>query len=138
VKITPTAPDAPPAPLPAWFAAKGEAMSKAIEGKILATMEGRGITAITGRRISIAQLVQTLEDQLRAPVIDQTGLTGQYYFAFKSIRVDAPPDADSDSAILAPTLFVALRESLGLQLEKQTVPVDMLVVDHVEKTPTEN
>jgi len=129
---------APPAPLPEWFAHGGDAMSKAIEGKILATVEGRGITAITGRRITIAQLVQALEDQLRAPIHDQTGLTGQYYFGFKSIRVDAPPDADANSAILAPTLFDALRESLGLQLEKRTVPVDMLIVDHVEKSPTEN
>ncbi len=138
VKIKPTEPDAPPGPLPEWFAAKGEAMSKAIEGKILATAEGRGITAITARRIPIAQLVQTLEDQLRAPVLDQTGLRGEYYFAFKSVRADAPPDAASDSPILAPTLFAALQESLGLRLEKQTVPVDMLVVEHVEKTPTEN
>jgi uncharacterized protein (TIGR03435 family) len=124
--------------LPDWFAKGGERISKSIEGKILATMEGRGITAITARRVTIAQLVQTLEDQLRAPVIDQTGLTGQYYFAFKCAQVNAPPDADSDAIISAPTLFVALRESLGLQLEKQTVPVDMLVVDHVEKTTTEN
>ena len=138
VKIKPTPPDAPPAPLPEWFAHGGDAMSKAIEGKILATAEGRGITAITGRRITIAQLVQALEDQLRAPIHDPTGLTGQYYFGFKSIRVDAPPDADANSAILAPTLFDALRESLGLQLEKRTVPVDMLIVDHVEKSPTEN
>jgi uncharacterized protein (TIGR03435 family) len=138
VKIKPTPPDAPPAPLPEWFAHGGDAMSRAIEGKILATKEGKGITAITGRRIMIAQLVQTLEDQLRVPVTDQTGLTGQYYFGFKSIRVDAPPDADANSPTLAPTLFEGLRESLGLQLEKQTLPVDMLIVDHVEKTPSEN
>jgi uncharacterized protein (TIGR03435 family) len=138
VKIKPTPPDAPSAPLPEWFAHGGDAMSEAIEGKILATAEGRGITAITGRRITIAQLVQTLEEQLRAPINDQTGLIGQYYFGFKSIRVDAPPDADANSAILAPTLFDALRESLGLQLEKRTAPVEMLIVDHVEKSPTEN
>jgi uncharacterized protein (TIGR03435 family) len=138
VKIKPTESDAPPAPLPEWFAHGGAAMSKAIEGKILATAEGKGITAITARRIPVAQLVQTLEDQLRAPVFDQTGLTGQYYFAFKSVRVDAPPDAASDSPVLAPTLFAALQESLGLRLEKETVPVDMLVVDHVEKAPTGN
>jgi bla regulator protein BlaR1 len=138
VKIKAIAPDAAPEPLPEWFARGGDALSKNIEGKILATMEGKGITAITGRRITIAQLVQTLEDRLRAPVLDQTGLTGQYYFAFKSVSVDAPPNADSDASILAPTLFDALKESLGLRLEKQTVPVDMLVVDHVEKTPTDN
>jgi len=137
VKIQPTPPDAPPAPLPEWFAKGKEAMSKAIEGKVLATMEGRGITAITARRTTIAQLVQTLEDQLRAPVLDRTGLTGQYYFGFKCVRVDAPPEADADP-VTVPTLFAALRQSLGLQLEKQTVPVDMLIVDHVDNTPTGN
>ena len=47
--------------------------------------------------------------------LDQTGRSGSYYFALEFAR-----------------------EDLGLRLEKHKGPVEMLVVDHIEKTPTEN
>jgi uncharacterized protein (TIGR03435 family) len=135
VKIKHAAPDDPPAPWPKWFPTVSDAKSKTMEGKIFAGMEGPGITGITARRVAIAQLVDTLEENvLHAPTVDRTGLTGQYYFAFKFVTVDAPADADSST----PTIFDALQELLGLRLERRTVSVKMLVVDHVEKTPTEN
>jgi uncharacterized protein (TIGR03435 family) len=37
-----------------------------------------------------------------------------------------------------PDLFTAVQEQLGLKLESQKVPVDYLVIDHLERTPTEN
>jgi uncharacterized protein (TIGR03435 family) len=46
---------------------------------------------------------------------------------------DAPPPADSSG----PSLFTALQEQLGLKLEAQKAPVDVLVIEHVEK-PSEN
>ena len=65
------------------------------------------------------------------PVVDKTGLTGNYDVDLKF----APPDS-TDSEL--PSFFTALREQLGLKLEPQKIPVEMLVVDHVEKVPTEN
>jgi bla regulator protein BlaR1 len=134
VKIKPAAPDAPPLPLPdSWRAIQDKAPG--MEGKIFAYIEGPGVTGITARRATMAQFVQILEDQiLHAPVVDRTALTGQYYFSIKCIDVNAPADTDSN----LPTIFDALQESLGLRLENQTVSVDMLVVEHVEKTPIEN
>jgi len=38
----------------------------------------------------------------------------------------------------APSLFTALQDTLGLMVQKQRVPVDMIVVDHAERVPTEN
>jgi uncharacterized protein (TIGR03435 family) len=49
-------------------------------------------------------------------------------------RIHAPNAAD----VHAPSLFAALQEQLGLKLEARKGPVQVLVVDHVEKTPTEN
>jgi uncharacterized protein (TIGR03435 family) len=46
-----------------------------------------------------------------------------------------PLDAVSDPV---PTLLVALESQLGLKLEPKRGPVDILVVDHVNRTPTEN
>jgi uncharacterized protein (TIGR03435 family) len=132
-KIKPVNPDdKDTAPLPEWFKPKGDSFAKLIDGRIMATMEGRGITAVTGRRVSMAQLTDTLEQQLRTFVLDRTGLTGNYYFAFKCLQIDTTEDAD------APTLFQALQSELGLRLDKQKGPVRMLIVDHLETVPTEN
>jgi len=43
------------------------------------------------------------------------------------------PDAQSN-----PNLFAALQEQLGLKLEQRKGPVDLLVIDHLEKAPVEN
>jgi uncharacterized protein (TIGR03435 family) len=45
---------------------------------------------------------------------------------------------DSQTADSAPTIFTALQEQLGLKLDSKKAPLDMLVIDHIEKTPTEN
>jgi uncharacterized protein (TIGR03435 family) len=65
------------------------------------------------------------------PVVDKTGLTGIYDFTLSY----APANETSSSL---PDFFTALQEQLGLKLESQKVPVDFLVIDHVDKIPTEN
>jgi len=91
----------------------------------------------------------------RPRVVDQTGLTGIYEFrlAFLAGSFHAgdqeppPPDAAGVAGIAgagslgegAPTLFAALEKELGLKLVKtKGVPVDVVVVDHMDKLPTEN
>jgi uncharacterized protein (TIGR03435 family) len=64
-------------------------------------------------------------------VVDNTKLKGNY-----DIKLDYAPDEVTDSPL--PSIFTAVQEDLGLKLERQKVPVEMLVIDHVEKTPTEN
>jgi uncharacterized protein (TIGR03435 family) len=78
------------------------------------------------------QLCDNLERSLRTAVWDETGMKGNYYLAFRYLTEDAPLDAD------APPLNAALQGSLGLKIEKRKGPVEMLVIDHIEKTPTEN
>jgi len=65
------------------------------------------------------------------PVVDKTGIEGNFEF-----RLDYAPDGTADSPL--PSIFTALQEQLGLKLEAQKVPVEMLVIDHVERVPTEN
>jgi uncharacterized protein (TIGR03435 family) len=65
------------------------------------------------------------------PVFDETGLKGTYDF-----KLDWDiPRAGRESSL--PTIFTAMRDQLGLRLEPKTEPVDVLVIDHVEK-PSEN
>jgi uncharacterized protein (TIGR03435 family) len=66
-----------------------------------------------------------------APVADETGLTGEY-----DVKLSYAPANDPNSNL--PSLFTALQEQLGLKLESQKVPVEFLVIDHVDRTPTEN
>lgn len=77
-------------------------------------------------------LGQNLQSDAR-PVIDRTGLSGTYDFAL-TFRPQLPPDAPEDPDVSnLPSLFEALKEQLGLELTPQKGPVEMLVIDHVEK-----
>jgi uncharacterized protein (TIGR03435 family) len=66
------------------------------------------------------------------PVIDQTGLTGMFGFTLMFSSFDTVSHV-SDS----PSIFTALREQLGLKLERARGPVELLVIDSVEQ-PTPN
>lgn len=116
--------------MPEYFAGKSAA---AFKGRILVTMEGRGTSALTGRGVSTAQLAEALSTELGTLVPDRTGMTGNYYFGFKFLSVRTIPADDVDGS----TLFTAVEDELGLRLEKQKGPVEILVVDHFEK-PSEN
>jgi uncharacterized protein (TIGR03435 family) len=64
-------------------------------------------------------------------VIDQTGISGTY-----DITLKFAPEESTDSTM--PFIYTALQEQLGLKLVSQKVPVKMLVIDHVDRLPTEN
>jgi len=100
-----------------------------------------GPTMLTAHRVTMRDLATQISDPLKRPVIDETGLKGRY-----EIRIDVsgymldqgnggdsgpPPD-------LMSLLFKGLQEQLGVKLESKKENVDLLVVDHVEKTPTDN
>lgn len=62
------------------------------------------------------------------PVLDRTGLTGNFGFTIKFAPAQATnPDPDR------PSLFTALEEQLGLKLESTRAPVEVLVIDRIEK-----
>ena len=66
------------------------------------------------------------------PVVDGTGLKGLYDFKLEWIM-----RAESLKGNNGPTIFAAV-EQLGLKLEARKQPMDILVIDHAENTPTEN
>ena len=85
--------------------------------------------------MTMAMLAAQLSGQLRAPVADATGLTGKYEI---SLYWSAAPLRTVDSTPGGPDLKQALQEQLGLRVESKKGPVEFVVVDHAEKTPTEN
>ena len=89
-----------------------------------------GQIRIKGEAVPIALLAASLENQLRTPVLDKTGLAGAWDFQ-GSWDMNPAPDSST------PSIFTALRDQLGLRLVSQKGPVRMLVIDQVEK-PSEN
>jgi len=80
----------------------------------------------------IALLTRTLTLMLGRPVLDKTGIAGLLdAFHLEYVREDAAADATG------PSIFTSLQEQLGLKLEAAKGPVEVLVIDHVER-PTEN
>jgi len=86
---------------------------------------------LIGHNLTTVFLAQKLTPLSGLPCVDRTGLTGNY-----DIGVEYNADLDTNSPL--PSLFTALQESLGLKLEPQKVPVDFLIIDHIDRTPTEN
>ena len=81
----------------------------------------------------MSQLADQISEEIGESVLDQTGLTGKYYFGFQFASISHPSD-NAD----APAIFSAVQNELGLRLEKQKAPIEFLVVDHYEKKPSEN
>ncbi len=67
------------------------------------------------------------------PVIDQTGLSGAYDFKLGGWSFQAASEAGEGGC----TFAEVLRDQLGLKLVRQTGPVDVLIIDHIDH-PSEN
>jgi uncharacterized protein (TIGR03435 family) len=108
-------------------------------------MRGAYITGLPGRmRIrasheTMAQFVMMLSGQLDHPVTDATELKGKYDFAVTYAPSIASPDTSAamPEAAADPDIIGALQQ-IGLKLEQKKGMIDMLVIDHLEKVPTEN
>ena len=87
---------------------------------------------------TMEEFVGTLTQPLRSPVVNQTGLTKRYDFVLDMtpyVRERQPGDPPPDRAA---ALMTALHEKLGLKLESKKAPIEILVIDRMEKIPTEN
>ena len=112
-------------------AAKGPD-GKGIHRMMMMQQDGSGqVMGIAAQKSSLPEFALQLSMQLGKKVVDKTGLTGQYDFNLHWSQAAADNDA-SDSAA-GPSLFTAIQDQLGLKLVPQAGPVDVLIVDHVEK-----
>jgi uncharacterized protein (TIGR03435 family) len=84
-----------------------------------------------------AAMMQTIV--LDRPVVDQTGMVGKFDFQFKFMPDETqfgghpPKVAETDANGVAPGLSEALEQQLGLRLATEKIPVDVMVVDRVER-----
>ena len=99
---------------------------------------GRPDLGMKGRNLTMTTFAQLLQGGIMdRPVVDQTRLEGKYDFVLKWTPDPSqfggrfPPPKDSANA--PPGLYTALQEQLGLRLVAQKVPLDVMVIDRIEK-----
>ena len=87
---------------------------------------------ITAQALSMDEFAARLSGpvfKLGRPVLNATALPGLFDFTLTWTPDDAPADT---------SLFTAIQEQLGLKLERSKSPLEILIVDHAERTPLEN
>ena len=96
---------------------------------------------MNGVAVTMAQLATALSGQTEREVLERTGLTGIYDLTLTFMPERRLPQLSSGPlpapAADAPSIFTALQEQLGLKLDPQRGPMDVLVIDSAEK-PTDN
>jgi uncharacterized protein (TIGR03435 family) len=93
--------------------------------------------------VPLDRLLNQVSGEVRGPVVDRTGLTGLFdvllEFASQARQLQAAPQnaPDLTKDVALPTLRDALQEQLGLKLETGKGPMDVLVIDSIER-PSDN
>ena len=125
------------------------------EGGLRMSMSPKG-RKMTGS-VSMARLADALSAFMDRPVLDMTELKGNFDIDL-DWRPDGqtggpgflgpggggrPPEGGGEGKAAAesgdaPSIFTAVQEKMGLRLEGRKSPVDILIVDHAERVPTEN
>jgi uncharacterized protein (TIGR03435 family) len=127
-------------------------------GTSMMMMPGR--FRLCASKMTLENLANTLGLQLDRPLFDKTGLKGRYDFrlefapegqmgmmgppgmAGSAAQAGPPPEgggvSSGPNSEPAPPIAAAFQSQLGLKLEAKKAPAEMLIVDSVEKTPTEN
>jgi bla regulator protein BlaR1 len=108
-------------------AAKNGPKLQAVQNDGYNSMNSRKGT-INGEKVSMARLAESLSGVVDRPVLDKTGLAGVFNFTLQW----SPDDTDG------PSIYTALNEQLGLKLISRKDPIEILVIDRVNRTPTEN
>ena len=104
---------------------------------------GRG--RLTAQKQGMPHFADILSQLVDRPVVDKTELKKVYDFNLEwTPDQTQPPDLGEGGERRAvdsppgPSIYTALQEQLGLKLEPQKLPVQVLIIDHAEKVPTEN
>jgi uncharacterized protein (TIGR03435 family) len=115
--------------LPVYFLVVAKQGSKLHESATEENSSSVGPGKFTAHHCKMSGLAFSLSGKADRMVIDKTGLTGEY-----DVELTWAPDGQPDAG---PSIFTAVQEQLGLKLEPAKAPVDVVVIDHLER-PSEN
>jgi uncharacterized protein (TIGR03435 family) len=84
---------------------------------------------------TMEQIAKSMSASAGRPVVDKTGIDGKYSWVLMFTPLSAQSETPPDSA---PDFFTAVERQLGLKLEPKKDAIEVLVIDHADRTPTEN
>lgn len=99
-------------------------------GGVRSRMFPAGSSRLEGFGVPMSKLVEVLADRIGRTVVDKTGFSGTFNFQLDF----SPDDAASNPKSGSPTIFAALQEQLGLRLQAVKGQVEVLVIDHVQRS----
>ena len=88
---------------------------------------------IISNRTTMGVLVMLLSRFMRQAVVDRTGLAGMF-----EVKLEWTPQTQPGEEASGASIFTAVQEQLGLKLEAQKGPLEVIVIDHAERVPTDN
>jgi uncharacterized protein (TIGR03435 family) len=104
-----------------------------------------GITNLLGSieivRDDWSEFTSFLSGELGRPLHDGTGLTGKFTFKLQWVPDESQPNSFGEAPpadAVGPSIFAAMQDQLGLKLEPKKLPVEMFVIDHIDRLPTAN
>jgi uncharacterized protein (TIGR03435 family) len=86
-----------------------------------------GMLTMNAKGIRISELIRNWSISLRRPILDKTGLTGKYDCTLRWAPDTGPSDSND------PSLITAIQDQLGLRLESGKAPVEIFMIDHIER-----
>ncbi len=98
--------------------------------------EARGFPMMRGT-VTTSRLAEMLTGEAGRPVLDKTGLNERYNL-FLSYAPLSSQAAGKAPELAPPDLFTAVQEQLGLKLEPDKAKIEVVVVDHIERMPSDN
>ena len=119
-------------PIP--MTAEEKAAGKIADSRL--SMTGGAAMVIEAKRISLSMFILNLTGSLHQTTIDETGLPADAVYSF-TLRFAPDYETGISSDNDAPSIMAALQEQLGIHVEAGRGPVQVLIIDHVEK-PTAN
>jgi uncharacterized protein (TIGR03435 family) len=122
-------------PVYALVPGKGAPKVKEVSADGQPSIQGNGTGGATFHQFGLGRLTFLLSRRMDRPVLDLTGLKGVYDYTIDLSGLGRPGD---NGATEGPSIFSAVQQDLGLKLEARKEPVEMLIIDHVEKVPTAN
>jgi uncharacterized protein (TIGR03435 family) len=108
------------------------------ESRVMRFKGGLG-AGILAANAPMGRVASELGHSLKTDVIDETGLTGKFSFRLDFINPDRVVTEQqlAEFSVHLVDVFTAVRQQLGLRLDRRRMPVDTLVVDHLSKVPVE-
>jgi uncharacterized protein (TIGR03435 family) len=111
----------------------------AAPGRPAIRMNGGGVVFTS---VTIADLIDLMSRahlaELDRPVVDDTGLTGRYDVTINLFGTQEEMKSALSKGDFGSSIFTLIQEQLGLRLEPKKLPLQMVVVDQAERTPSQN